>query len=281
MSRRARGTAVNRSGGPRPRVGHWWRQRRTRYAALGLIALALAGGAAWSWHLGVGPRLLDRTVATATGVSAGAGLKVGEVLVRGRRETSRAALLAALDTRRGMPILSFDPAAARHRVEALPWIRRASVRRLLPDTIVVHIEERSPLALWQRGGRFTVIDDAGEAIRGVRPERFAGLLVVVGPDAPDHAADLLEILGSQPSLLARVRAAVRVGGRRWNLRLDNGIDVQLPERAPSRAWARLADYEKTHGVLDRDVLAIDLRLPDRLVLRRDRETVNVVPGRST
>ncbi len=283
MSRRAGKTkaSARRPAARRPRVGAWWRQRWARAGALGMLAAGLAGGALWSWQAGWTPRLLDDTRAAATDLSVRTGLEVREVLVQGRRETARAALLGALGTRRGAPILAFDPDAARTRVEALPWVRRATVQRLLPDTLVVLLEERSPLALWQRDGRFTVIDDTGEEIPGVPPQRFADLLVVVGPDAPPHAAGLLQVIGSQPSLMARVRAAVRVGGRRWNLRLDNGVDVQLPERAPTVAWARLADYEKEHGVLDRDVRAVDLRLPDRLVLRRGREAVEPPPGRNT
>ena len=135
---------------------------------------------------------------------------------------------------------------------------------------MLRLEERSPLALWQKEGAFTLIDDAGEIIPGAPAGRFADLLVVIGDDAPDHAAGLLEFLGREPMLMNRVRAAVRVGGRRWNLVLDNGIDIQLPEEGPSVAWERLAEYEKSHSVLDKDIQAVDLRLPDRLVLRRGR-----------
>ncbi|MCH7555160.1 MAG: cell division protein FtsQ, partial [Proteobacteria bacterium] len=56
-------------------------------------------------------------------------------------------------------------------------------------------------------------------------------------------------------------------GRRWNLRLDNGVDVELPEAGINAAWRRLADIERRHRLLSRDITAIDLRLPDRLVVR--------------
>ena len=61
--------------------------------------------------------------------------------------------------------------------------------------------------------------------------------------------------------------AVRVGGRRWNLRFHGGTDVRLPETGAAEAWAQFARIERQHGVLQRDVDSIDLRLPDRLVVR--------------
>jgi cell division protein FtsQ len=83
--------------------------------------------------------------------------------------------------------------------------------------------------------------------------------------------------------MVHVRAAVRVGGRRWNLRLAGGIDVQLPEQDPSSAWLRLAQYQRSHSVLSRDVTVVDLRLPDRLIVRKSpqRETITLNLGQET
>jgi cell division protein FtsQ len=163
--------------------------------------------------------------------------------------------------------MTFDPSAARTRIEALPWVRSATVERRLPSLIYLRIEERAPIALWQTEGRIAVIDELGEVIPGIPPEDFAGLTVVVGPDAPAYAAGLLQLLESEPDLRRQVVAAVRVGGRRWNLRFEGGTDVRLPETGAAEAWAQFARIEREHGVLNRDVDSIDLRLPDRLVVR--------------
>ena len=200
--------------------------------------------------------------------SAEAGLRVEEILVVGRNETSRQALLDAVRLARGAPIMAFDPQDAKRRIEALPWVRIATVKRMLPDTVLLGVVEREALALWQHKGRFALIDHDGTVIQDRGLERFSGLLVVVGKDAPVHAAALLGMLATQPNLLAQVKTAVRVGGRRWNLRFESGIDVRLPEENPASAWARLAEYERTNQVLARDVEMLDLRLPDRLIVRR-------------
>src|SRR5205823_3473124 len=114
-------------------------------------------------------------------------------------------------------------------------------------------------ALWQRNGKLFLIDRDGVVITGDRLDRFPGLIVTVGEDAPRHAGALVDMLATQPDLAARVAAATRIGGRRWNLRLDSGIDVQLPEERPEEAWNQLAQLERTSRVLARDVQVVDMR----------------------
>ena len=199
--------------------------------------------------------------------AADAGLSVQGVLVAGRERTDRQTLIDALAIEIGDPMLTLDLAVARERVAALPWIRDVAIRRDLPGTVIVTLIERSPLALWQNEGAVSVIDAEGGVIDGARPAGFADLPLVVGPDAPGHAAELLAVMSRVPELRERVAAAIRVGGRRWNLRLDDGIDIQLPEGGLERAWLALADMDRTERLLARDIQAIDLRLPDRLVVR--------------
>jgi cell division protein FtsQ len=171
----------------------------------------------------------------------------------------------------------FSPAAAKQRLEALPWVRQASVERMLPGTIMVRLSERQPMALWQRHRQLSLIDRDGVEIAGVDLGRFTHLPVVVGDDAPQHTANLLALIATEPDLEKRVTAAVRVGGRRWNLKFDNGVDVQLPEVNAGAAWSRLAEVERDGKVLSRDIAAVDLRLPDRLVVRMVRDN-NPVPA---
>jgi cell division protein FtsQ len=162
-------------------------------------------------------------------------------------------------------------------LEAIPWVRSASVERLFPDTIYVRIKEREPLALWQYKGKLSLVDRDGVVVTSDRLERWAGLPLVVGEDAPAHAAEIVDILATEPTLARRVNAASWIGGRRWNLRMDNGVDVQLPEKGAAAAWAQLAKLERTNSLLDRNVEVVDLRLPDRLVVRTVPEPPKETP----
>jgi cell division protein FtsQ len=150
-------------------------------------------------------------------------------------------------------------------------VRRASVERQLPGTLYIRLVEREPMALWQEQGVIRVIDRDGEVISGIEPRRFAHLPLVVGADAPAHAEKLIAVMNSEPELRERVTAAVRVGGRRWNVQIEGHIDVRLPENDTAAAWSQLARIERQQGLLSRDVIIIDLRLPDRLVVRTDPE----------
>ncbi len=265
----------------RRRATPLWRNRNALRTTAAVVLAAMLGGGWWSWHSGWVARTAEHVKWEIIAVAADLGFTVQDILVVGRHETSRHDLLATLRLARGAPIFAFDLSGAKERVEKLPWVDGVAIERKLPSTIVLHLVEREPLALWQHKGRFTLIDNQGSVIPTNGLERFADLMVVVGEDAPAHTAELFRNLSGEPELLARVQAAARVGGRRWNVRLDNGIDVRLPEENAGRAWTRLAEYERTHQVLGRDIRVLDLRLPDRLIVRRTQPGRDVKSGRET
>ncbi len=275
------GIVKGKRGKPRPRVKPLWRTRHALLAATLLTFVSGLGVFAWSWHSGWLDLAAQKTKWSLIAASADLGFTVEDVLVVGRRETSRTRLLSAVGIQRGAPILAFDPGSAKRRIEALPWVKSASVSRRLPDTIVVRLVERRALAIWQHKGVFNLIDHDGEIIADDEFDRFLHLILVVGEDAADHAVPLLEMLWKEPALGTRVKSAVRVGQRRWNVRLDNGIDVRLPEEDPAAAWSRLAEYERRHRVLGRDISTLDLRLPDRLIVRKPTVPGRQDPGRET
>jgi cell division protein FtsQ len=266
-------SAVKRPGVRRPRRLVWLCGRRELMVAAAITVASAAGaGAAFelqrTGHLDA---IVSLAEAHALGLSARLGLVVDDIEVEGRAMTGRDAVLRAIGATRGTPLLAVSPRQAKAQLEALPWVRSAAVERRLPDTLHIRLVERQPLAFWQRQGKLVLIDRDGAVITGDRLERFPGLIVIVGDDAPRHAAALLDMLVSQPDLAGRVIAAVLVGGRRWNLQIDNGIAVQLPEDDAEAAWARLAELEHSSRLLARDVQLIDMRLPDRLVVRVNPE----------
>jgi len=201
------------------------------------------------------------------GLTAFAGLRVQHIEFEGRQNTPEPLLRAALGVTRGEPILGFSLDAARKRIETLSWIKQATVERQLPDTIVVNVEERRPFAVWQNNSKFVLIDRAGNVVAHQDVANFRNLPLVVGPGAPEAAAPLIDALTARPALQKFVIAAVRVGGRRWNLLMSSGANVMLPEGHEVVALDRLMQLQQGHDLLDRPLVAIDLRLPDRLVLR--------------
>ena len=249
-----------------------WRDSPLAQRALPLLPRAflvavVVGSAAWAWSDGLLGRMAKGTENVFWAATVHAGMAVADVTVEGRERSDTTRLLTALGVERGSPILAFDPHAARARVLALPWVSSAEVERRLPDQIHLQLQERRPLALWQRNGRLEVIDQHGEIITSARPGRFINLPLVVGEEAAEEAAELVAILESEPKLAERVVAAVWVSQRRWNLHLEGRVEVRLPEKGAAEAWRQFARLDREQGLLDRDVAMVDLRLGDRLVLR--------------
>ena len=201
------------------------------------------------------------------GATAFAGLRVTDVVIEGRANTPEPLLRAALGVSIGDPILGFSVELARQRLETLSWVEHATVERRLPGTVVLFLQERRPFAIWQNQGKFVLIDRNGQLVANQNVAEFRQLPLVVGPGAPAAAAMLVDALTDRPDLQKRVIAAVRVGERRWNLRLNNGADVMLPEGHEVQALDRLMQLQQQHALLDRPLAAIDMRLGDRLVLR--------------
>jgi len=237
-----------------------------------VLAVGFYGGVMLS-RLPVGQAILSAAAAQALTASAALGLVVTDIEVEGRETTDPATIMAALMADRGTPILAVSPSRAKQQLESLPWVRSAAIERRLPGTLWVRLVERHPLAVWQHGGKQELIDRDGAVIPVKDLSRFARVPTVVGEDAARHAAALINMLAHEPELAARITAAIRVDDRRWNLRVDNAIDVLLPEENPAAAWGRLAALERESNLLKRDIQAVDMRLPDRVVLR-----VNAAPA---
>lgn len=249
------------------RQSAWLRPALYATASISLFG-AIAGAGYWVWATGAVSRMTTAVEVAVIDSTLRAGLAVDEILVEGRTETTRGQLLRTIGVRRGDPILTFYIEAARDRLIKLGWVADAVVERHLPDTVYVRIKERKAMAVWQRKGTLVLVDRDGVVIGTQGLNRFTHLKIIVGEDAPRHAPALLDMLSTAPPLMKRVRAAIWVGGRRWNLQLDDGIDIRLPEDNPQMAWTRLATLERDRQLLSQDIIAVDLRIQDRVVVRR-------------
>jgi cell division protein FtsQ len=234
-------------------------------AVVGAVGAGLRASDRWPQIVSLYNNGLDHSL----DLTALAGLRLEALTVEGRVSTNAEDILASIDVERGTPILSINVAEARESIETLPWVKSAQVERQMPNSIHVIIQERTAYALWQRGARYTLIDAEGHSIADV-PGQIGELPLVVGVDAPAHTFELFELLKAEPALQHRVQGAVRIGERRWNLHFDSletGITVRLPETDLATSLKRLADLQREHNILDRDLASIDLRLEDRLIVQ--------------
>ncbi len=240
-----------------------WRLPR-RFGLKAFIALALATTIAGAITGG-------RAMSVASAVSAWSGLAITEVKITGQSETSEVAVLDRLDIKQDPSLLTYDVDAARARVELLPWVSHATLKKLFPNTLEVVIAERTPFAIWQHDEDLSLIDDAGHVITNAIDDRYAHLPFVVGPGAAEHAREFVDLIGSQPDIAGHVRAGVLISGERWNVVLDSGIEVMLPVDKPAAALATVARLDQQKKLLSREITTVDMRLPDQMIVRLDEK----------
>ena len=254
------------------RLGRIGQHARGKWLALSglFLASALIYGAVIG---GQTARAYDALTGGIDHLAVAAGFGVKRVTVAGQLHATDAAITAALGAGPDTMMLGFDTNAAKARLEAVPWIRHAQVMRLLPSTLQVVVEERTPYAVWQNKGQTYVIDAEGVVLAPALREAYAGLPLVVGEGAGKSAAQLFDQLTPFGGVTKDVIAAIRVGDRRWTLKLASGLEIMLPDDNIAEALTSLAKLDEEHGVLKRDIAAVDLRLLDRVTVRL-RETAS-------
>ena len=247
-----------------------WRGRRIRLASLGLL-LGLITTAILQYAPSAVADFVRHGVYDA---SASIGFQVNDVTVEGRYRTKRDILRSAVGIELGQPIFAINLDKVRQQVEALAWVRKAVIIRQLPNVVHIKLLEREAFALFhidKNSKKLILIDERGDHIMPTKQMRgFAHLPVFSGTGAPLRAAGLVNLLHDYPILRNRMVAARWVGGRRWTLELDHGGKIHLPEREIIDALNRLMDLEQKKRILAVENQAIDLRFPDRILLRREK-----------
>lgn len=199
------------------------------------------------------------------------GLTLDDVVVTGRKRTTLNEINRLVNFKRGDNMLKIDVYDIKRKLETLPWVKTANVRRgFFPNVININLEEKEVRAIWQINEKFYPIDGDGKVIdanfRTQEP-----ILLIVGAGAPENLKRLLEAIKDDgDTYLQRIKVANFISQRRWNLILDDikeGITVKLPEEDIEDAWKKLLKLNETKGILKRKLTIIDLRLPHKIVVK--------------
>ncbi|WP_159010649.1 cell division protein FtsQ/DivIB [Bradyrhizobium sp. S69] len=238
---------------------------RAGVAATVLILLGSAGfGIVKGGHV---EELTQALSDTRNALANSAGFRITTVGINGRKQLSQDEVLAIGGVNGRSSLLFLDAEAVRDKLKANPWIGEATVLKLYPGRLQIDIVERSAFALWQQDGHLSVIADDGAVLEPYVTRRFTSLPLVVGKGAETRARDFLALLDRYPQVRAVTKAVIFVGERRWNLRLKDGLDVRLPENDVGNALASLSKIDKEDKLFSRDIIAVDMRLSDRLIVQ--------------
>jgi cell division protein FtsQ len=239
-----------------------------------LILTALAG----LFASGVIGRTVHHLGATADAVVADAGFGIAKLHLAGNVRTAPETILAALGFAPGQSIFTADLPSARARLLRLPWVAEAEVKRRYPDDIGVRIVEKQPFARYQSPKGLYVMERSGRLITDKDLEPFANLPLLAGDGAPRAAAAFIDAVVRHRAIVARVRTYLYQSGRRWNLLLDDGVIVKLPESGWQKQLDALEYLIVDKGILERDLAEIDLRSPTLYIFvtksgeRKERKT---------
>lgn len=243
------------------------------------ILLVLAAGLGVLNNMGKG--ISD----TAANTARGMGLSVKVVNVQApigleMSEYQRAEAQAIAGIIPDEVMFGVDPKEIRARVADLPWVENVMVRRLWPDQVQIVITPRAASALWQENGKLTYMDAAGRKLGAAKVTSAKGFALVVGAHAGPSAPALFAALAPYNEVASRTSAAIRVGNRRWTLRMKSGGDVLLPESDMVSALAQLNQLQLSHKLLDRPFARLDMRTSGTLIFRPTTEVLSVNASQS-
>ena len=199
------------------------------------------------------------------------GLGIEQVQVAGHRHTLDGDIFRALGLDQPGSQLSFDVAAARDRIEQLPWVQTATIQRTFPDGLVIAITERTPYAVWHRQDVAVLLDQTGRELAAIRASQDLGLPAVTGDGAGPRAAEILALVTEHEPIARRFLLAWRIADRRWMIELASGVRIELPAEGEAAALARM--FAQTPpaalaALLDGAADSIDLRGAEHMVIRR-------------
>ncbi len=199
------------------------------------------------------------------------GFGLGDVIISGRNRTTRDEILKQINLNRGDNMLKINVFEIKKKIEQLPWVKSAEVSRsFFPNVIEISLVEKNVKAIWQINEKFYPLDEEGEVINADFRVKEP-ILLVVGEGAPENMNKLLKIIASDsPEYLDRIKVANYISQRRWNLILDDikdGITIKLPEENVDKVWKKLLKLDETKGILKRKLTIIDLRLPNKIVVK--------------
>lgn len=268
---------------PSPRARGPFRPRKSRLDALHALAIhplatgalivgVLGGAFAYGAVKGGAYDQFIQEVGTPGDLLARAvGLGIDTVTISGISELKEREVLAyaGVKARNSLPYL--DAIAMRQRLMMVPLIKDAEVRKLYPGHLSITVVERQPYALWQRNGQIAIVSVDGMPIDTMHDDKYASLPLIVGDGANQRIGEYMRIVAAAGDMAPRIKAGVLVAQRRWTIYTTEGIEVRLPERDPEAAVAQLARIQRDNRILDKDIVALDLRVPGRVEARLSDE----------
>ena len=193
---------------------------------------------------------------------------VNTIQTVGRERASKNDLSKILKKYQKTSLLSLDLNYIQSEVEKVAWIKKVIIRRILPNTLSLTIEEFSPRAVWIRGRDRYVLDKNGYTIEKVSDDQFQNYFTIKGAEAELNLMNLIESLENFDEIYNQIDYANYVGRRRWDLHYKSGVRIMLPEDNIIDSLSLLETYIKENKLIEKGHKKIDLRVDGKITTDR-------------
>ena len=193
---------------------------------------------------------------------------VNTIQTVGRERASKNDLSKILKKYQKTSLLSLDLNYIQSEVEKVAWIKKVIIRRDLPNTLSLTIEEFSPRAVWIRGRDRYVLDKNGYTIEKVSDDQFQNYFTIKGAEAELNLMNLIESLENFDEIYNQIDYANYVGRRRWDLHYKSGVRIMLPEDNIIDSLSLLETYIKENKLIEKGHKKIDLRVDGKITTDR-------------
>jgi cell division protein FtsQ len=253
----------------------WLRQGFRRLVNFGVPMLA---GIAATWtlsaELDLRGRALEATARVREAIMYRPQFVIDEIAVPDVSRDLAEAIRVAAFVQLPVSSLELDVAAVRDRIEQLDAVERVRVRALASGVLEIRAIERVPVVIWRGPDGLELLDAQGVRVAEVDSRlRRPDLPLIAGAGADRAVPEALALLAEARPVGARIRGLVRRGERRWDLVLDRGQVVKLPEADALAALERTMALETRDDLLKRDISVVDMRDPRRPMLRLTEHAV--------
>ncbi len=245
-----------------------------------LLVIFLIAAAVWVLKYDGNKKISEFTYNKTTDFFISLGLKIERVEIQGNKIVPTNLILdkilASLGdvSKKCLILINLDK--LEDNITSIGWVEGVEIRRKLPSTLIIKVIERTPKVIWQSKAKVWLADKQGNLLTDKMDRKYIYLPVIIGQDSLKDIPELFKIISSSEKVEKLVSGAYKIGSRRWDISLNNGIKVKLPEKNPITAWKKLEEIQNKNLIFSKKINYIDLRIEGQLVTGLEKENENEV-----
>ncbi|MEM1362982.1 MAG: cell division protein FtsQ/DivIB [Pseudomonadota bacterium] len=252
------------------RVTRLWLSPMFRFSLRVMLPMALVLGAVGLWIAQSDRRaeIASWALELQSAVKNRSEFSMQQIIITGAAPDLLVEIRDALPVRFPISWFDLDTEIIREAVEDFDAVKSAEVTLDLGGAVRVNVSERVPVALWRTHRGIEMLDDTGHRVASIdRRDGRPDLPLITGTGADRAVPEAIALYAAARPIAHRLRGLTRQGARRWDVVLDKGQIIQLPETRAVAALERVIALQEAQDILGRDVALVDIRQFTRPTVR--------------